>query len=78
MSQMLLFSSTTAFLLFKANSVTEYGASFSGGVMILANILYFIANILKMSNTTELIAEFEDFVEKSTSFEKFDLNFANK
>lgn len=75
MSQMLLFSSTAAFLLFKANSVAEYGAAFSGGVMIFANVLYFILNIWKMPRTMELIAEFEDFVEKSINF---DLNFVKK
>lgn len=63
-SHMLLLSSTAAFFLFKANSVTEYGSAFSGSVMILTNMLYFILNILQMPTTIELIEKFEDFIEK--------------
>lgn len=78
-SQMLLFSSTTGFLLFKANSVPEYGSSFSGCVMILANILFFIVNVLKMPTTIELIEKFEDFIGKSEyHFNGFYLCFAKK
>lgn len=75
LSKMLLFSSTTSFFLFKANSVTEYGSSFSGAVAISANMLYFVATILEMSNIIALIAEFEDFIEKSTCFDTVYWNF---
>lgn len=76
MSQMALSSSTTAFFLFKSETVTDYGSSFSASLMILTNMLFFIVNILKISSIVELITEFENFIEQSECFERLHSNFA--
>lgn len=74
------FFSIVAFFLFKANSVQEYVNSFHTSVTTLLFLLYFTAIARQMTNATQLIQQFEEFIEKSkwkTKKQQFFLFFLN-
>lgn len=62
LSMMLMAS--TAFLLFQANSMQEYGAAFYVSVSELANIVCIMVTIPKMASIFSLMEKCEEFVEK--------------
>lgn len=63
--QALTFISASAFLLFRANSIAEFGTSFSGCVMVSTNIIYYSTNIVQIKNILKLIDHYEGFIEMS-------------
>lgn len=60
---MLLTAST--FFFFKARTVYEYGASYTGSNIIVATLLYYIVFMFKTKNILLLIERYERFIEKS-------------
>lgn len=62
----LVFISTTAFILFEAKSIEEIGASFTAFFMELFVMIFFIINIRKISEIINSIEMMEKFIEKST------------
>lgn len=63
--QSLTFGSAGAFLLFRVDSIVEFGTSFSSCIMILTNTIFNLINIVEMKNIVKLIGQFEDFIEMS-------------
>lgn len=62
-----MFIGSFAFLLFKANSVMEYGMAFSNSLMEIASTIFYIVNMTQMSNILKLIEHCEQFIENSES-----------
>lgn len=62
---MMIFAASTAFLLFEAKSMIEYGRSYFLSMTALVHIVCLIAIIPKSSNIFILMEKFEKFVEKS-------------
>lgn len=56
---------STSFLLFQANSIEEYGATFYVSVTELVNVVCMLAIIPKMTDIFVLMEKFGEFVEKS-------------
>lgn len=65
LSTLIGFLSIAAYFLFKAHSVEAYVNSFHTLVTNLIFLLYFSEIFWQMPNTTQLIQQFEDFIEKS-------------
>lgn len=63
-----LFCSTTAFILFGANSVVEYAEAFFPSTTEVSSMVHFIVCLLEITNILQMIEKFEEFIEKSTSY----------
>lgn len=62
----LFFISSTAFFLFEANSIDEYGLSFYGSATELAVFVTFQINIFYMAKILRIFEKFEKLIEKSS------------
>lgn len=60
-----LFLSMIAFFLFKAKTMLEYGSSFFMFITQFIIALFFLILMWRITNILKLIAEFEQFIEKS-------------
>lgn len=60
-----LFSSSLLFLLFKAESTLEFGASFYAVICQFYSVYYFLIKLWQMPRIIKLIEEFEVFMGKS-------------
>lgn len=60
---MLVFVSSFAYFLFKADSVDEYGQTFFVSISCLQFLLYFIVIFSKMKKILKFIKNFEKFIQ---------------
>lgn len=80
----LLLIGTFVFFLFEANSATEYGIAFSNLLFELTSTIFYIENMIRMSDISKLIGNCENFIEMSErliilrTFVILDLNFPNR
>lgn len=58
----------TTFILFDAETTTEYAACSSASIMVFAILCFFVINLFKINDITKLIQKFEDFIEMSEHF----------
>lgn len=65
MSQLVLSVSMALFLMFETTSMAQSGLAFSIFAMIVTNIMFYLMNIIEMTNISKLIANLEDFIEMS-------------
>lgn len=60
-----LFISTSAFFLFKADSVFEFGTGFYAAITSLFTLIVFLIELWKIPDILKLIGNLENFIEKS-------------
>lgn len=60
-----MFISATAFCLFKAKSMYEFGLTFYASLTELQTIVYFTIILWKVDKVLKLIGNLENFIEKS-------------
>lgn len=61
-----LFTSSAAYLVFKAEAIAEYAQCFYLCITPLAIFINFVAICLKMRNILQLIEKCEEFIQKSS------------
>lgn len=62
------FTTSTAFLLYKADNILDYGVSFYCTVTEFINVTSIVAVLCKRTNISELIDDFEILIEMGNNF----------
>lgn len=69
MTLILLFASSTAYFLFKAETIPEYAQCFYMSATALCITINFLTLCLEMRNILKLIEKYEEFIQKGEIFD---------